>query len=104
MHLNIQRPAHWQRSSLESKLRNRGILFFHFIEAPSAPDSSQGWPPGGSRENIVPPALPLSSRGGEEELGGGGRDILLSEKKGEGKWGLNSDLKRGQKICTKSSE
>lgn len=52
----------------------------------------------------MPPALPLSSRGGEEELGGGGRDILLSEKKGEGKWGLNSDLKRGQKICTKSSE
>lgn len=52
----------------------------------------------------MPPALPLRSRGGEEELGGGGRDVLLSEKKGEGKWGLNPDLKRGQKICTKSSE
>lgn len=63
-----------------------------------------GWPPGGSRENIVLPALLLSSKGGEEEVGGGGRDVLLSEKKGVGKWGLNTDLKRGQKICTTSSE
>ena len=86
------------------KIRKHGFLFFHFMEAPWSPGSSQMAATRWQQRTQCCQPCPESPRGGEEAVGGertGGEVgvfTLAVREKRRGRRGLNTDLKRGQKI------